>query len=204
MNIYSALLYFCILMGASLACEAATCSTPWSSLQVVPGNLNQNTEGNDSTLVPFGSFGFPNFEDCGSVRYQQVITAGEFHASPQPLRYIWSMMFMIDPCNKEASTLMNLGIRFSTTERGADELSTKFAENIGPDQLEVYRVEGRGFGDVGSCSGKPFPVDGRNWYIFDKAFPYSAANAPVEKSELLNNCALKIEIPPPEEPTLEK
>ncbi len=38
----------------------------------------------------------------------------------------------------------------------------------------------------------------------DRALPYSAAKAPVIKSELDNNCALRIEMPPPEVPTAEK
>lgn len=38
----------------------------------------------------------------------------------------------------------------------------------------------------------------------DIALPYSAGKALVIKSELANNCALNIDMPPPEVPTLAK
>ncbi|MBL9170200.1 MAG: hypothetical protein JNN07_20870 [Verrucomicrobiales bacterium] len=147
---------------------------PWYLTPVVPASLDETVEGGDSTSIPFASFGFPNFEDCDSARYQQVISADELSRISSETYYIWSMMLRGDSCNIEATELRNFAIRLSTSERQPDQLSEVFNENVGGDQLEVFRtgISGLQGGGTG-CSGVPVPFDGRNWYVFSNVFPFS-------------------------------
>ena len=49
-------------------------------------------------------------------------------------------------------------------------------------------------------SDSTYKPNNNNNKVSENALPYSAGNAPVEKSELLNILMLKIVIPPPDEP----
>lgn len=147
---------------------------PWYYTPVAPANLSETIEGEDSTSVPFASFGFPNFEDCESARYQQIISADDFKEISIDTGYIWSMMLRGDSCNTEATELNNFVIRLSTTQRQPDHLSKTFNENVGEDQLEVFRTAIAGLQGGGTgCSGVPVPFDGRNWYVFSNVFAFS-------------------------------
>jgi hypothetical protein len=138
---------------------------------VVPKNLSRTIEGAGATKIPFGTFPFPNFHECESCRFQQVISASEFSEAPQERGYIYSVLVRGDTCNRDGTLLEGVVIRLSTTAKGPDNLSLKFAENIGPDQKIVIK----GFVSVyggGDCASKPARfLD--NWYILSNSFSYS-------------------------------
>lgn len=144
--------------------------------QASPRNLNQETEGATNSLVPFSLFGFPSFSDCDTCRYQQVFAASEFEDLPQSGLYLYALTLRPDACNRDGTLLTNLVIRLSTTSKNPDALSRVFAENVGQDQMEVYRRP------LGSVSGNGicvpgFPPEPTSWdqdqFILGQQFPYS-------------------------------
>lgn len=166
------LFILCLAMGFCISALAAT-PPPWYFNKVVPSNLSPLIEGADSSVVPFGSWPFPDFDKCNSCRYQQVIAAREFTFLPQENLYIWSILFRADTCNRESTQLSGFVIHLSTTQKAPDELSLNFAENIGPDEKEVIRGGG-GFYGGADCGELPADFFA-NWYIMTNlnVFPYS-------------------------------
>ena len=147
-------------------------SPPPNNLEpVVPKNLSTRLEGAGATQIPFGTFPSPNFHECDSCRFQQVISASEFSEAPQENSFIYSVLVRGDTCNRDGTLLEGVVMRLSTTAKDPDNLSLKFAENIGPDQKVVVK----GFVSVyggGDCASKPARfLD--NWYILSNSFAYS-------------------------------
>jgi hypothetical protein len=146
-------------------------ASPWFFQPVIPKNLSETIEGAGATKIPFGTFPFPNFHECESCRFQQVISASEFSEAPQERGYIYSLLLRADTCNRDSTHLDGVVIRLSTTSKTPDNLSLKFAENTGPDEKVVVRGN-VGVGGGGDCASVPARfLD--NWYILSNSFPYS-------------------------------
>ena len=164
------LYYFGLVCLVSAAKSFAASPPSWFFETVAPKNLSETTEGAGATEIPFGTFPLPNFEECDSCRYQQVISASEFSGIPQENGFIYELNFRGDSCNRDSTHLEGVVIRLSTTSKAPDNLSLKFAENTGPDEMIV--VQGSiGVGGEGDCMGGPARFD--NFYILSNSFPYS-------------------------------
>jgi hypothetical protein len=89
-----------------------------------------------STFVPF----LINNSGVTEMRYQQVYAASAFsNVAPQCI-YITRLgprLSFSDP-PRVAWTIRNMQINLSTTQRSVDDLSLNFAENVGPDDTEVF------------------------------------------------------------------
>jgi hypothetical protein len=107
-----------------------------AGLIVVP-NAQTNVEGNGNNAFPFhiGAFGL------NSQRYQQVYNASDFLMAfgGQP-QLITQIAFRPDALAGAAfnTTLPNVQINLSTTSHSADNLSTTFATNVGPNDTIVH------------------------------------------------------------------
>ncbi|MBL9169355.1 MAG: hypothetical protein JNN07_16565 [Verrucomicrobiales bacterium] len=165
------LYYFGLVCLLSAAQSFAASPPPWFFAPVVPKNLNETTEGAGATVIPFGTFPSPNFHECESCRFQQVIAASEFSEGPQENGFIYSILPRGDTCNQEGTSLDGVVIRLSTTSKEPDNLSLRFAENIGPDERVVLRGSVGVYGG-GDCVGGPARFL-NNWWILSNSFPYS-------------------------------
>lgn len=99
--------------------------------QVLPGGL-ANVEGNSSLAEPFNS---PSF------RFQQVFAASEFaYLGPGTTARVDLITFRIDGASASQVALFFGGssVALSSTQRGVDELSQVFADNLGSDAVSVW------------------------------------------------------------------
>src|SRR5437016_150852 len=75
-----------------------------------------------------------------SMRYQQVYNSSVFSNVAPRCIYVTTLTFF-QGFSQQGSTLLtvtNMQINLSTTQRGADNLSTNFAENVGADETIVF------------------------------------------------------------------
>jgi len=76
------------------------------------------------------------------MRYQQVYSASLFTNVPAECIYLTSFRYEDYPSTNYADSsdwTMRLQINLSTTQGRADDLSTNFSENVGPDNTVVFR-----------------------------------------------------------------
>jgi len=113
-----------LAIGAVAPAQAATI--------VAPNNL-ASTEGNSSSAFPF------DLGASSSQRYQQVFAASEFASLSGP-QLLTQIAFRPDTIFGTAfsSTISNVEINLSTTNKTPDGLSTAFADNIGADNTTVF------------------------------------------------------------------
>jgi hypothetical protein len=108
---------------------------------VVPNGFesawNDIKMGNDKTKNPF-LIGrpFPESVFYQEMRYQQVYAASAFEAIQPPGAFLIEILFRPDP--RAWGIITNVQVSVSTTQRGPDDLSPVFHENIGPDQWVVF------------------------------------------------------------------
>lgn len=102
------------------------------------------------------------------MRYQQVYSAVVFSKVPPECIYISTMKFYqgFTQSGSALLTITNMQINLSTTQRGPDDLSTNFAENVGPDDTVVF---GPARQDFHTGDGDDFLIQ------FDRPFRYSPA-----------------------------
>jgi hypothetical protein len=122
-----------VLSRAGVVSVAAGFACAASAQQVVVPNSFATVEGPGNNSYPFTIHVKP------SQRYQQVHASSEFSAlaGPHQLREIRvrpDAQFAFPAWT--ASTTIDM--RFSTTQSGPDQLSTTFAQNVGPDETIVY------------------------------------------------------------------
>ena len=108
--------------------------SPPPTFVVVPNGL-ANTEGNNDANIPFGPIGLPG------VRYQQVYLHTEFASVSGPHK-ITQITFrpkfnVSGPFS--SMDIANIQINLSTTDKSPDTLSTTFLDNVGIDDLEVFK-----------------------------------------------------------------
>jgi hypothetical protein len=115
-------------LGTIGAAQAVTVVSP-SSLE--------NVDGNAYNSYPF-DISNPS-APLTSQRYQQVYAATDFGALSQP-QLITRISFRPDATlgSAFASTLPDIQINFSTTNKAPDGLSSTFANNVGADDTVVY------------------------------------------------------------------
>ncbi len=116
------------------------------------------------TFFPF----FLQQIQLSSMRYQQVYNASVFSNVPPECIYVTTLTF-VQGFTQQGSTLLtvtNMQINLSTTQRGADNLSTNFAENVGPDDTVVFGPARHDFNDVASDK---FQI------LLDRPFRYNPA-----------------------------
>jgi len=106
-----------------------------SAFVVVPNEL-ANLEGNTSQISPFGALVVGN-----SMRYQQVYDGSQFAAVRPEGEFITAIYVRVDSVGGYpfGVILPNVAFSLSTTPKGPDNLSTNFAENVGPDAAVIFR-----------------------------------------------------------------
>lgn len=126
MNGIALAIVLCLALGHGAAARAAT---------VLIAGAGAETDGNYNSGFPFNTSLFRG----GSMRLQQVYEAGELAALPGP-QYLTAIAFRADGAYGKGFTAATLDLRIdlSTTPRGADDLSAKFTDNIGPDRHTVF------------------------------------------------------------------
>jgi hypothetical protein len=150
-----------ILSRAGVVSVLAGISGAAAAQQVVVPNALGTVEGPSNTSYPFTIHVKP------SQRYQQVHASSEFSALSGPhrlteIRVRPDAQFAFQPWTASTSIEM----RFSTTANGPDQLSTTFAQNIGPDETIVYSGQVM-YGTNQTSSG---PVPGP--WEFDISIPF--------------------------------
>jgi hypothetical protein len=117
---------------------------------------------NGSATVEGGtSNNFPLSGNQPSYRYQQLYAASQFGAISGPQR-LTEVRFRPNATSTFPawSTTVTLDLRFSTTQAADDQLSTTFADNVGPDEVIVYNGEATyGTSQVGPLPPGPMPFD---------------------------------------------
>ena len=136
----------------------------------VPAEL-EKVRGNGSSKIPFG------FNLGQSVRFQQVFHASQFSKLPQGGAFLTRFQDIRGACGSliVAAGFTNVEMRFSSISRGPDGLSSVFSENVGDDEVLVFKGRmgagsgaacDRGFGGTGIWMlQSPFfydPTKGRN------------------------------------------
>lgn len=122
------------------------------------------TGGTTESLFPF----FLQQVQLTSMRYQQVYNASVFSNVAPECIYVTTLTF-IQGFSQQGSTVLtvtNMQINLSTTQRVADNLSTNFAENVGPDDTVVFGPARHDFNDVASDK---FQI------LLDRPFRYNPA-----------------------------
>jgi hypothetical protein len=169
------------------------------AMMVVVPNALADVEGNTSQISPFGALVVGN-----SMRYQQVYDASQFAAVRPEGEFITALYFRLDSVGGRPFTVIlpNVMFSLSTTLKGPDNLSSNFAENVGPDAMVVFR--GR-FESVGSycpfCSPQGFQMGiiANNWFFYRPAagnllldvqvytYSNSLPAAPLDASDVLGD-----------------
>jgi len=105
-----------------------------ADIVVIPNSL-ASLEGNSNNGFPFNILVFSLF----SQRYQQVFAGSEFVSVPGPV-LITQIAFRPDVQAGLAfsSTISNIQINLSTTNKAPDGLSNFFSNNVGSDDTVVY------------------------------------------------------------------
>jgi hypothetical protein len=120
----------------------ATMAARPSGWVVVPNEL-ADVEGNAAQLAPFTGPDTPGpgGEFWDSERYQQVYDASQFATVRPEGEFVTAIDFRVDaPLGYPSGVLLrSMEVSLSTTARGPDNLSTNFAENVGPDATVVFR-----------------------------------------------------------------
>ena len=132
----------------------------------IGGQSNPAAGVNTNTFIPF--LVDPSFGST-SIRYQQVFASGpstQFTNLTAELIYISSLLFHMDDKQVGVAEWTNssLQISFSTTPRTPDNLSTTFAENVGPDNTVVLGPKAFVFSNLATS---------HNFFVpFDRPFRY--------------------------------
>lgn len=134
------------MLIAALCLALVVAGTVPNSTEIVPNAQAANTvivvpnaqasiEGNTSNGFPFNITNF----GVSSQRYQQVYAASAFATLSRPM-LITELRFRPDPFfgRPFVSTLPDIQINLSTTQRAPDGLSFTFANNVGPNDTVVY------------------------------------------------------------------
>ncbi|HXT40457.1 MAG TPA: hypothetical protein VN887_10595 [Candidatus Angelobacter sp.] len=119
-----------------------------------------------ATFFPF----FLQQIQLNSMRYQQVYNASVFTNVAPECIYITTLTF-IQSFNQQGTTkltITNMQINLSTTQSGADNLSTNFADNVGSDDTIVF---GPGRHDFDDTMG-----GGRFLILLDQPFRYNPSS----------------------------
>jgi len=119
----------------TLAVFLAVSAVAKATSTVVPNSLAQ-TEGNLFNGFPFNIGNIP-----ASMRYQQVFASSQFSALLPGGEFITQIAFRPEASSNGAafsSTLPNIQINLSTTNRTPDGLSPTFSNNIGLDDTVVF------------------------------------------------------------------
>jgi PEP-CTERM motif-containing protein len=121
--------------------------------------------GNTSALQPFA------FEQAGatSIRYQQVYSASEFRNELPQGGFISALIFASDyeTGRNFITGWPSVQIDLSVAQRGADELSSVFADNVGADALTVYPNGPLSL--TGTAQGTTSRISFQNPYFYDPA-----------------------------------
>jgi hypothetical protein len=89
----------------------------------------------DSSDTPFYNLFHPQPNSHTGSRYQQVYAASQFTNLPLEGAFIIGMWFRGGCGGNNSASIQEFELRFSTTPKQPDQLSTNFSENIGPDQV---------------------------------------------------------------------
>jgi len=111
---------------------AATCvASAQGTLQVVVPSGHANVEGNSATTALFSN---------SPLKLLQVFSASEFGLPQGATGAITSLAFRFDGASGQIFNggWPGLSVTLSTTPRSPDSLSPVFAENVGPDALNVF------------------------------------------------------------------
>lgn len=133
---------------------------------VVP-MTSSNVDGNAFSAIPFVAH---------TVRYQQVYAASQFFAlTNYGGGWMSEILFRGDATNGEGVSVKipNLQVNLSTTQRGPDELSPAFAENIGADDKVVFSGYLQASGGGGHRAGPEafsFWIHLSNLFFYNPAF----------------------------------
>ena len=126
-------------------------------IPIVVPNQNRNVEGPNNNSIPFGS--------SSDFRYQQLYSSSQLENCTQILQ----INFRFDDFSDANSiTYPDVLVQLSTTSLLPGELSTTFANNIGPDVTTVYSGE-LSF-EAPECDAGPCPFD--NTIILQTPFSY--------------------------------
>lgn len=104
---------------------------------IVPNSL-ATSEGNSTSGYPFNL----NWSNKSSIRFQQVFNASEFSSLDGP-QIIKQISFRPDWWHGQpfSTTIPEIQINMSTTNKMPDKLSGHFQNNIGEDETVVYKGE---------------------------------------------------------------
>ena len=142
----------------------------------VPNELDNLTEGNSYSALPFNFWNATNFTTYdGPIHYQQVYAGSQFTNVPGGGEYIVAVSLRTDCSHSEGGpTATNFEVRLSTTAKAPDELSAVFDENVGVDEMLAFGPTSFGFGDnfPSTCS-HPHPLDSQ--ILFTTPFFYDPA-----------------------------
>ena len=126
----------------------------------------------DSSDTPFYNLFHPEPNSGTSSRYQQVYAASQFTNLPPEGAFIIGMWFRGGCGGNQSALIQDFEVRFSTTQKQPDQLSTNFSENIGPDQVVAvppranYRITG---GTSFNC-GNPSDLTNTSYIFWYGAF----------------------------------
>jgi hypothetical protein len=142
----------CGIIG--LAVLSAASGSEANAAQIVVPNQHQSAEAPEGGAIPTGPF-----------RFQQLFAASQFASLPPGQRTIVSFAMRPDASVTApvSFTFSDTVIRMSTTNRNPGELSTTFADNIGPNPVVVFE------GDLSLSTANTGPAAGPKG--FDIVFP---------------------------------
>jgi hypothetical protein len=129
---------------------------------VVVPNAFTNKEGDGNNIFPF---------DCavffGSMRYQQVYLGSQLGSG-----VIDAISFRLNQVEDGfAATLPGVGINMSTTQASPGNLSSTFADNVGPDETVVFSGDLELSAPGCTSSPCPFVID----VPLENAFPFDGS-----------------------------
>lgn len=144
---------------------------------VVVPNAFENTEAPGSNSIPFGTDLFCE----NGIRYQQVYADAQIAATGP----ITAVRFRLDGdvLTDLSSVYGGTSVSVSTAANGPTDFSEVFAENIGPDVVEVFAGELTLSAAAGSASPQPFDVE----IEFQTPFFYSGGDLLIDIS--IQSCA---------------
>lgn len=95
-------------------------------------------DANSSTTLPMAFTDLDGHFSAKPMLYQQVYNAPDFSQVPSGGSWIVSIALRDNCEDVDSATRVDTEIFLSTSLRRADQLSTQFSENTGPDALRVY------------------------------------------------------------------